>query len=186
MEIWEHPRFFRRAGAQVRWWYRAGMAIVHGEGCAGLGKASNHTHFGAVVYCRTMPFLRGEAGGLCFVVAERLSGCNIPATGVMKARLWREVPAGPFIIDGGEEDGVGLGVAGGHFGRLEPQARQPEIHIRCQDGPSNLVECDAGDTCVINMAKGAKGVMECQSMQCSIVWYLAYMQSTILVGLVVR
>lgn len=40
-------------------------------------------------------------------------------------------------------------VAGGQLGLYSSMEGQPETHIPCQDGPSNLVQCDAGDTCVI-------------------------------------
>lgn len=55
--------------------------------------------------------------------------------------------SGPFIIDaGGKGDGVALWrmLAAGQL--LHRMAGRPETHIRCQDGPSNLVQCDAGDT----------------------------------------
>lgn len=77
--------------------------------------------------------------------------------------------SGPFIIDTGGKGRRGPMVAGGQLVTLHSalctlhrMAGRPETHIRCQDGPSNLVECDAGDTCVIEKAGKA---MECRPVE---------------------
>lgn len=57
--------------------------------------------------------------------------------------------SGPFNIDaGGKGDGTAWpsGRRRPAFALCTAMAGQPETHIRCQDGPSNLVQCDAGDT----------------------------------------
>lgn len=71
--------------------------------------------------------------------------------------------SGPFIIDAGGKGTAWPLLAGGQLVcTLQRMAGQAETHIRCQDGPSNLVQCDAGDT--MRHPATIWGAMECRSI----------------------